>query len=227
MAGAQSDPHKWKMPGWRIEQKYSNKVLLGNWVEERLQFNRQHQTASSSHRLDYRPHRDSRPDTIMRSAAIRRAEGLPQKLILSHHSPPHSHYLVSLYDEVYNRKGNCTLPPLRSWDGDKLAWVPERTDHPVQDPPTNFGLLQSRLSRWNRQEAPFRLQSVYRTSFPHHPSAAFSQPRFATARRQLSSHLHIHNRVNKDLDLKDRPCRQVPDSLPCVPLGGTAAQSTA
>lgn len=28
---------KWKQPGWRIEQKYSNKVLVGNWAEERLQ----------------------------------------------------------------------------------------------------------------------------------------------------------------------------------------------
>lgn len=28
---------KWAQPGWRIEQKYGNKVLLGNWAEERLQ----------------------------------------------------------------------------------------------------------------------------------------------------------------------------------------------
>lgn len=28
---------KWKQPGWRIEQKYSTKVLIGNWAEERQQ----------------------------------------------------------------------------------------------------------------------------------------------------------------------------------------------
>lgn len=28
---------KWAQSGWRIEQKYANKVLLGNWEEERLQ----------------------------------------------------------------------------------------------------------------------------------------------------------------------------------------------
>ena len=33
---AQGDPKKWNMPGWRIEQKYSTKVLIGNWEEERL-----------------------------------------------------------------------------------------------------------------------------------------------------------------------------------------------
>lgn len=27
---------KWNQPGWRIEQRYSNKVLIGNWAEERL-----------------------------------------------------------------------------------------------------------------------------------------------------------------------------------------------
>lgn len=28
---------KWNQPGWRIEQRYANKVLIGNWAEERLQ----------------------------------------------------------------------------------------------------------------------------------------------------------------------------------------------
>uniref|UniRef100_A0A672J4J2 Si:ch211-226m7.4 n=1 Tax=Salarias fasciatus TaxID=181472 RepID=A0A672J4J2_SALFA len=28
---------KWAQTGWRIEQKYANKVLLGNWAEQRLQ----------------------------------------------------------------------------------------------------------------------------------------------------------------------------------------------
>lgn len=28
---------KWTQSGWRVEQKYANKVLLGNWAEERLQ----------------------------------------------------------------------------------------------------------------------------------------------------------------------------------------------
>ncbi len=36
MAGAQGDPKKWNMPGWRIEQRYSTNVLIGNWQEERL-----------------------------------------------------------------------------------------------------------------------------------------------------------------------------------------------
>ena len=26
---------KWRMPGWRIEQKFSSNTLIGNWLEER------------------------------------------------------------------------------------------------------------------------------------------------------------------------------------------------
>ena len=29
------DELKWQIPGWRIEQKYSPGVLIGNWDEER------------------------------------------------------------------------------------------------------------------------------------------------------------------------------------------------
>ena len=35
--GTHGDPHKWHMPGWRIEQKYSPGVLIGNWGEEQHQ----------------------------------------------------------------------------------------------------------------------------------------------------------------------------------------------
>ena len=30
-----NDP-KWQLPGWRIEQRYSTGVLIGNWSEDRL-----------------------------------------------------------------------------------------------------------------------------------------------------------------------------------------------
>ena len=30
-----SDAAKWQLPGWRIEQSYSRKCLIGNWEEDR------------------------------------------------------------------------------------------------------------------------------------------------------------------------------------------------
>lgn len=31
-----NDPLKWGLPGWRVERKFDDKVLIGNWYEERL-----------------------------------------------------------------------------------------------------------------------------------------------------------------------------------------------
>lgn len=69
-------------------------------------------------------------------------QGIPTRLLLSHHGVPASDYLVTLYDESYGRQTSSTLPTLRSWHSDKLAWVPERSDHPIQ------GIKNSFHSRW-------------------------------------------------------------------------------
>ena len=31
----ETDSMKWTLPGWRIERKYNNRVLIGDWDEER------------------------------------------------------------------------------------------------------------------------------------------------------------------------------------------------
>ena len=31
---------KWNSPGWKIEQKYSPGVLIGNWAEDKLEVSR-------------------------------------------------------------------------------------------------------------------------------------------------------------------------------------------
>ncbi|XP_053530039.1 cilia- and flagella-associated protein 107 isoform X4 [Ictalurus punctatus] len=122
---------KWKQLGWRIEQKYSDKVLVGNWAEERLQFSQECKTVNSSYRLDFRPQTDHRPDVIVRQTALRRSEGLPTRLLFSHHNTPASHYLVTLYDESYGPCSSSGLPKLRTWHTDKMGWVPEKSDHPL------------------------------------------------------------------------------------------------
>ncbi|TKS70791.1 hypothetical protein D9C73_005761 [Collichthys lucidus] len=71
-AGTTED--KWAQTGWKIEQKYANKVLLGNWAEERLQFTREPKITNSTNRTDYRPHWDFKPDVFERRSALLRAE---------------------------------------------------------------------------------------------------------------------------------------------------------
>ncbi|XP_056107363.1 cilia- and flagella-associated protein 107 [Rhinichthys klamathensis goyatoka] len=200
---------KWSQPGWRIEQKYSNKVLIGNWVEEKLQFARECKTANSTNRLDYTPHMLHRPDVAMRRKALHRSEGVPTRLLLSHHDVPSSHYLVSLYDESYGRQASSSLPTLRSWHSDKLAWVPERSDHPVQGPPTKFGLAESWRAHMQQQRAVVPTLSVYKASYPLHPISTFCHSRHVSMPKRLSSSQHPANHSNRDLALKHRPCRQV------------------
>ncbi|XP_048879972.1 protein CFAP107 isoform X2 [Brienomyrus brachyistius] len=104
-----------------------------------------------------------------------RCEELRSELLLSHHGTPRSHCLVSLYDEMYGRKPSSTL---RSWYPDKLAWVPERSDHPVQSPPTNFGLAESWRARWGQQRGALPAVSMYRSAYLWHSPSAFVQTRF-------------------------------------------------
>ncbi|XP_050930396.1 cilia- and flagella-associated protein 107 [Lates calcarifer] len=206
---------KWAKTGWRIEQKYANKVLLGNWTEERLQFTREPKTANSTNRVDYRPHRDFKPDVSERGSALLRAEGLPSKQLFGYDSTPSSH-LVTQYEESYGRRHTTALPTMRPWHPDSLTWQPERSDRPIPALPTNFGLLQFSKHRLEKQQSHLPSLTVYRSAYQRHPRSAFCQGRFARASCTLSSHLHAANHNNKDLDLRQCSLLQVPDH--CFPL---------
>ncbi|XP_076003207.1 cilia- and flagella-associated protein 107 [Genypterus blacodes] len=201
---------KWSQPGWRIEPKYANKVLIGNWKEERLQFSREPKTANSTNHIDYQPHWDFKPDVSERGSAMHRAEGLPSKLFFAHHGTPASLYLVTQYEESYGQKGK-TLPTLHHWHPDRPARQPGRSNYPISAPPTNFGPLQPSKHHLEKQQSHLPSVSVYRSAYQRHPLSAFCQKRFASASCRLSSHLYAANHKYKDLDLRQRPLLQVPD----------------
>uniref|UniRef100_A0A672M880 Si:ch211-226m7.4 n=1 Tax=Sinocyclocheilus grahami TaxID=75366 RepID=A0A672M880_SINGR len=190
--------------------KYStNKVLIGNWAEERLHFTRDCETANSSYRMDYTPHRSHKPNVVMCQRALRSSEGLPLRQLFSHHDVPSSHCLVTLYDESYGRQASSSLPTLRSWNSFKLAGLPERSDHPIQGPPTNFGLAESWRAHMEQQRAVVPALSEYRASYPLHPIGAFCYSRHVSMPKRFSSSQHPAKHSNEDLALKPRPCRQV------------------
>ncbi|XP_060925977.1 cilia- and flagella-associated protein 107 [Limanda limanda] len=207
---------KWAQTGWRIEQKYGNKVLVGNWAEDRLQFTREPKTAESTNRADYRPHWDSRPDASQRGCALLRAEQrpmhivfqeLPSKQLFGLRLPASSHHLVTQYEDSYRRESNNTLPSLQPWSPGGST----RSDRPIPDPPTDSGCPRSARRRLEKQPSPLPSVTVYRSAYQSHPLSAFCQSRFARASRALSSHLHATNHNNKDLDLRRRSLLQVPD----------------
>ncbi|XP_032156341.1 uncharacterized protein C1orf158 homolog [Sapajus apella] len=169
------NPQPFSTPSWQIETKYSTRVLTGNWVEERRKFTRDtDKKPQSIHRKEYVPFPDHRPDQISRWYGKRKVEGVPYKHLITHHQEPPHRYLISTYDDHYNRHGyNPGLPPLRTWNGQKLLWLPEKSDYPLLAPPTNYGLFEQLKQRWLAPKAGLK-QSTYTSSYPRPPLCAMS-----------------------------------------------------
>ncbi|KAF5913934.1 hypothetical protein HPG69_011965 [Diceros bicornis minor] len=126
-------PQSFATPSWKIETKYSTRVLIGNWVEERGKFTKAtEKTPQCIYRKEYVPFPGHRPDQISRWYGKRRVEGLPYKHLITHHQEPSHYHLISTYDDHYNRHGyNPGLPPRRTWNGHKMLWLPEKADFPL------------------------------------------------------------------------------------------------
>ncbi|XP_052329366.1 cilia- and flagella-associated protein 107-like [Oncorhynchus keta] len=104
------------------------------------QFTRECKTATTAPTVQTTSHRG--PDVIVRQMAPWKAEGLAAKLLLSHHGTLPSHYLVTLYDEMYRRQGSSTLLTLCSWHPDRLARIPEKSDH------HRYPILSAVITNW-------------------------------------------------------------------------------
>ncbi|CAM4653087.1 unnamed protein product, partial [Lepidochelys olivacea] len=75
---------------------------------------------------------DHRTDRTVRRTIMKKLDGLPKQHLFMHHEEPNNRNLVTQYDDHYNRHGyNPVLPPLRRWNGQKLAWLPEKSDFPI------------------------------------------------------------------------------------------------
>ncbi|KAM5162067.1 cilia- and flagella-associated protein 107 [Callospermophilus lateralis] len=169
-------PQSFSTPSWQIEKQYSTRVLTGNWLEERGKFIKAtEKTPQSLHRKEYVPFPGHKPDRISRWYGERKNEGIPYKNLITHHQEPSHRYLISSYDDHYNRHNyNPALPALRTWSRQKLLWLPERVDFPLLAPPTNYGLYERLKQRWMLPKTGWR-ESVYTSSYPRPPLSAMSR----------------------------------------------------
>ncbi|XP_002925635.1 uncharacterized protein C1orf158 homolog [Ailuropoda melanoleuca] len=169
-------PQSFSTPSWKVETKYSTRVLTGNWVEERRKFTKAtEKTPQCIYREEYVPFPGHRPDQISRWYGKRRIEGLPYKHLITHHQEPSHRHLISTYDDHYNRHNyNPGLPPRRAWSGHKLLWLPEKSDFPLLAPPTNYGLYEQLQRSWLAPKAAPR-ESIYTSSYPRPPPYALSR----------------------------------------------------
>ncbi|XP_019063568.1 uncharacterized protein C1orf158 homolog isoform X3 [Fukomys damarensis] len=95
-----------------------------------------------------------------------RRKGLPYKHLITHHQEPAHRYLISTYDDHYNRHNyNPDLPALRTWSRQKLLWLPEKSDFPLLAPPTNYGLYEQLKQKWLTSK-PGPRESIYTSSYP-------------------------------------------------------------
>ncbi|KAM8927145.1 cilia- and flagella-associated protein 107 [Pelodytes ibericus] len=206
------------LPGWRIEQKFSNKVLIGNWQEERKKFRKSSKSSySSCYGTDFVSFPENKSGPMIRRSIMKKMEGLPKQLLLTHHGESNHKHLVSLYDDHYLRHGNSALPPLRSFSGNVLAWIPERSDYPTEEPPTNYGLRQLKEKQWKESDSE-DIRSLYSASYRQPSPAAFANPRYGVPPCILSSNKYAFNNLNKKTDFRHNSPFQVPD----YPVGGVS-----
>ncbi|XP_068934891.1 cilia- and flagella-associated protein 107 [Petaurus breviceps papuanus] len=176
-----ASPQSWSTPSWRIEPKFSTRVLVGNWGEERRKFIKTSKPSfQSTFRKDFVRFPEHKVDHITKWYHMRRIEGLPYKNLMTHHEEPKHRNLISTYDDHFNRHGfNPALPPIRSWNGQKLVWLPEKSDFPLLAPPTNYGLFENLLKKWQEPININRMNSVYTLSYVRHPVSALSRRQHA------------------------------------------------
>nr|XP_005514401.2 uncharacterized protein C1orf158 homolog isoform X1 [Columba livia] len=189
---------------WKVKPKYSTKVLIGNWVEDRARLLKSTaKPGSSIYSTDFVSFPDHKPDQLLRRTLAEKYEGLPLQYLFTHHDEPRSRYLVSEYDDKYNRHGyNPVLPPLRTWNGRRLSWIPQKSDFPIIEPPTNYGLLEYLMKKWYKKEAGV-MNSVYTVSYQRPPISPFDiwQLKHPTKTRYVpSSRGRLPTSTNRILD---------------------------
>ncbi|XP_067422763.1 cilia- and flagella-associated protein 107 [Emydura macquarii macquarii] len=223
MFTSQRDVQEWYLPSWKIEPKYSTKVLIGNWLEERKRFTKDiGKPSNSTYGTDFVRFPDCRTDQIVRRTIMKKLDGLPKQHLFMHHGEPSNRNLVTQYDDQYNRHAyNPVLPPLRRWNGQKLAWLPEKSDFPIFEPPTNYGLFEQLMKKWPQKETGMT-NSVYTVSYEKPPVSAFAIRRRPVTTCHLSPQdgQHLPHNISASLECDRAPeCHQTPEQL----VGDTAA----
>lgn len=204
--GAQGDPLKWELPGWRIEQRFSKKTLIGNWCEERNNFEHNQPKNNSTNRIDYTDKGDSQPECQLRRHALRRNDGSTDKYQTSLNSEQATSN-ISWYDTDYRR---ASTKQSRNWNRHKLVWEPEYSDHPVQGKATQLGILDRKLKRWEADRkmlngtVPFKPSTTSSSDYHKFTSEAFPL-RYAMAPKALSAQMNIITKTNKSLPLRGKP----------------------
>ncbi|BFZ23010.1 hypothetical protein BsWGS_26049 [Bradybaena similaris] len=213
----QVDFSKFGVPSWRIEQKFSPGVLIGNWAEDRYKFPDVKLNHNSTYQIDFQNFGNTHPDVTLRRQSKMVEEGIPADMLFRHHGKAYDNMLISLYDENYNgRWREKNLPPLRKWDHQTMKWLPERIDHPLVGYPTNWGLKERKEAMAKRRQKELNapeFESTYMGSYQDKPAEALRFPRSGIP-RPFSTTLLPSNNINCNLYLRGKPNLRMPEVMP-------------
>lgn len=196
-------------------RKFNNSVLIHNWYEERSGFGKKKYENSTTYKLDYKTYPDAKPDILLRRKLIGSSDGIGSRNLIGMHNCDSSKNFITMYDETINRRQRPPpeipfgqqFPEKRQWKIIKDSWVPEKSDHPLQDSPTTWGLLESKKNEKIRYEDKYKSQlpnlSEYNDRFQRHSAENYLKRSLLSVPKNLStSFFEINKTLNNQLDTR-------------------------
>ncbi|XP_031554885.1 uncharacterized protein C1orf158-like [Actinia tenebrosa] len=119
--------------GWKIQPKYIEKVLIGNWFEEREQLYRKHVLGSTeigqSGYIKPIPSLASKFPT-RKELALRNWEGIGRRCLS--YSDEYKPNLITSHVVDYQEPMQTPPTTIRKWNSRKSLWLPEKLDRPAE-----------------------------------------------------------------------------------------------
>lgn len=168
---------------FRGKRPFNTNVLISNWYEDRFKFKESPHRSRSFYKIEYPAHVGSVPDTVLRRKVFSSHEERPERMLVDHHDIDDKKQLISSYDEHYTRRGpygEFQEASLRKWAIQDRHWLPERSDHPLESTPTNWGLGERKRAESQcirRQRLAPEISEYTDRYVPHRPDVYSSAKR--------------------------------------------------
>lgn len=192
-------------------REFNNGVLVHNWYESRSDKHTTEFPKKTSYTIDYKHFPDARPDVVLRRKLLGSNEGIGCKNLIGHHNYDSSKSMITIYDEQIGKRARPPpeipagqqYPDKRKWKIISDAWLPEKIDHPLQDAPTSWGLVDKHRDKVHREHDKYASQlpnlSEYNERFQSHPDASYYMRSTNAVPTEISSsNFDINKKLNKN-----------------------------
>nr|XP_022917549.1 uncharacterized protein LOC111426904 [Onthophagus taurus] len=186
---------------------YSNKSLLGNWYEDRLQYRKYRYRHGTTYTQDYIPRVPPLSEDSSKNAI--QSAGLPKAMLFGQREDAYTNNFSTTYDLSYNHfvKKAKTHPTERHWVCRDNIWLPEKDFTKDYGNITRYGIFEYKTSLWEQERNPSHNQeekSEYQESYECVPKMK-PVKRFATPLKNSSlmnpSNIYYHTLTLRDMHL--------------------------